>query len=148
MLFPDPEGAERGIAFYQEDTDYELPDAEAVRRWLYTCAEAEGGEVYRLEYTFCSDAYLHRLNVEHLQHDTLTDIITFPMSEVPDPIEGELFVSVERVRDNATDLGIPYEQELRRVIVHGLLHLLGYGDKTQAETATMRAKEEEWLEKY
>ena len=100
-----------------------------------------------LQYVFCDDAYLHTLNVEHLDHDTLTDIITFPYGEPPQ-VWGDVFISVDRVRENARELDVDFAEELRRVLIHGVLHLLGFGDKTEAEAQAMRGWEDEALARY
>jgi len=93
---------------------------------------------------FCSDKYLHQLNVEYLQHDTLTDIITFPYNDPP-IVHSDIFISIDRVRENAKELHVSFEQELHRVIIHGILHLCGYKDKTKEEAKLMRQKEEAML---
>ena len=134
------------IRFFNEDTDYKLPQKLAVKKWLTAQAKAEGHDVGDLNYIFASDEYVLQVNREYLQHDFYTDIITFDNREfADDPIEGDIYVSIERVADNAAQLNVPAEQEMRRVLAHGLLHLCGYGDKTDADVATMRAKEDEWL---
>jgi probable rRNA maturation factor len=143
---PDFDTTDEPIIFNVEDIDFELPDAEAVIGWINRVAEGEGKRIGAVSYIFCSDTYLIELNQEYLKHDTLTDIITFPYSK--SPIEGDIFISVDRVRDNAQDFGTPFEQELRRVIIHGVLHLCGYGDKTKAEAAKMRQKEDAALAIY
>ncbi len=104
----------------------------------------EGGHLHSLQFVFCSDAYLHRINLEYLQHDTLTDIITFPY-QAPPLVDGEIYISLERVRENAQTYGVSFEHELQRVMAHGVLHLLGYRDKTEEEQKVMRTKEEEAL---
>jgi probable rRNA maturation factor len=143
---PDFDTTDEPIIFNVEDIDFELPDAEAVIGWINRVAEGEDKRIGAVSYIFCSDTYLIELNQEYLKHDTLTDIITFPYSK--SPIEGDIFISVDRVRDNAQDFGTPFEQELRRVIIHGVLHLCGYGDKTKAEAAKMRQKEDAALAIY
>jgi probable rRNA maturation factor len=143
---PDFDTTDEPIIFNVEDIDFELPDAEAVIGWINRVAEGEDKRIGAVSYIFCSDTYLIELNQEYLKHDTLTDIITFPYAT--SPIEGDIFISVDRVRDNAQDFGTPFEQELRRVIIHGVLHLCGYGDKTKAEAAKMRQKEDAALAIY
>lgn len=133
------------IRFFNEDVPYKLPQKQATRQWLKQQAEQEGYAVGDLNYIFCSDDYVLQVNRDYLQHDYYTDIITFDQSEEQDKIEGDIFISVERVTDNAAQLGVSAEQEMRRVLAHGLLHLCGYGDKTDEEQAHMRKKEEEWL---
>lgn len=136
------------IRFFNEDVPYKLPKKQVTRQWLKQQVEREGFAVGDLNYIFCSDEHVLQVNRDYLQHDYYTDIITFDQSEEDDKIEGDIFVSVERVADNATQLGVSAEQEMRRVLAHGLLHLCGYGDKTDEEAAQMRAKEEEWLGQY
>jgi rRNA maturation RNase YbeY len=100
-----------------------------------------------LQYVFCSDPYLLQINKDFLQHDFYTDIITFELSADPlgSGVEGEIYISIDRVRENAQELGVPIQQELLRVIFHGALHLCGFKDKTSAQEKQMRAKEEEYL---
>ncbi len=133
------------IRFFNEDVPYKLPQKQAVRQWLKTQATLEGKTVGDLNYIFCSDEYLLRVNREHLEHDYYTDIITFDTAEPGGPIEGDIFISVERVADNAAQFGQDVLVEMHRVLAHGLLHLCGYGDKTPDEQARMREKENEWL---
>lgn len=133
------------IRFFSEDVPYKLSQKQATRQWLKQQAEREGYAVGDLNFIFCSDEYVLQVNRDYLQHDYYTDIITFDQSEEEGKIEGDIFVSVERVSDNARQLGVPVEQEMRRVLAHGLLHLCGYGDKTNEEETRMRAKEDEWL---
>lgn len=133
------------IRFFNEDVPYKLPQKQATRQWLKQQAEHEGYAVGDLNYIFCSDEHVLQVNRDYLQHDYYTDIITFDQSEEEGKLEGDIFISVERVADNATQLGVTAEQEMRRVLAHGLLHLCGYGDKTDEEAAQMRLKEDEWL---
>lgn len=133
------------IRFFNEDVTYKLPQKQATRLWLKRQAEEEGYSVGDLNYIFCSDEYLLQVNKDYLQHDYYTDIITFDQSDEDDKIEGDIFISVDRVTDNAKQHGVSTDQEMRRVLAHGLLHLCGYGDKTDEEVVTMRAKEDEWV---
>ena len=133
------------IRFFNEDVPYKLTRKKATRQWLKQQAEAEGYTVGDLNYIFCSDDYVLQVNRDYLQHDYYTDIITFDQSEEEDKIEGDIFISVDRVAENAQQIGVSAEQEMRRVLAHGMLHLCGYGDKTDEEAAQMRAKEEEWM---
>ncbi len=142
----DLETSDEPILFNVEDIDFELPDTEGVVAWIHRVAASEDKRIGAVSYIFCSDDYLIELNREYLKHDTLTDIITFPYSKTP--IEGDIFISIDRVRDNAKDFGVAFEQELKRVIIHGILHLCGYGDKTKAQAATMRQKEDAALAMY
>ncbi|GAB3933024.1 rRNA maturation RNase YbeY [Larkinella terrae] len=133
------------IRFFTEDIKFTLSQKIPTRQWLTRLATREGFSVGELNYIFCSDEYLLQVNREYLEHDYYTDIITFDNSEEENRLEGDIFVSIDRVRDNAQQLQIAEEQELRRVLAHGLLHLCGFGDKTDDEVALMRRKEEESL---
>jgi probable rRNA maturation factor len=144
--FSDLDPTDEPIIFNVEDIDFELPDTKGVIAWINRVVEGEGKRIGTVSYIFCSDNYLLELNREYLKHDTLTDIITFPYAKAP--IEGDVFISIDRVRDNAKDFGVAFEQELKRVIIHGVLHLCGYGDKTKAQAAVMRQKEDAALAIY
>lgn len=133
------------IRFFNEDVAYKLPQKQATRQWLKQQAEREGYAVGDLNYIFCSDEHILQVNRDYLQHDYYTDVITFDQSEEAGKIEGDIFISVERVADNAAQLSVAVEQEMRRVLAHGFLHLCGYGDKTDEEVSQMRHKEDEWL---
>jgi probable rRNA maturation factor len=132
------------ITFLTEDITFGLKEKLKHRAWLKDAAKAEGFTIGELNYIFCSDAYLLDINQKYLGHDTLTDIVTFDNSEDLKMIEGDIFISVERVRENAIkfDTG---DSELKRVMVHGLLHLAGYKDKDKAQKELMRNKENEHL---
>jgi rRNA maturation RNase YbeY len=132
------------IEFYSE-TDFELSDPESVSNWIQAVIIAEGFEAGDISYVFCDDVHLHKLNVEYLNHDTLTDIISFDYT-LGKQIHGEIFISIDRVKENATTFQASFEEELHRVIIHGILHYCGYNDKTESEKATMRFKEEEALQ--
>ena len=99
----------------------------------------------QVTYIFCSDEYLLNMNRQFLEHDFYTDIITFPLSETENEIEAEIYISIDRVKDNAVKFKSDFSEELHRVIFHGVLHLMGYKDKSRADKETMRAKENEWL---
>jgi probable rRNA maturation factor len=131
------------IIFNIEDVDFQLVKEETISNWIESMVEKEGKKLGALSYIFCSDDYLHKLNVEYLNHDTLTDVITFPYNA--NPVEGDIFISIDRVRDNAQDLKIPFETELHRVMIHGVLHLCGYMDETDEEEAIIRQKEDTCL---
>ncbi|MGA0556880.1 rRNA maturation RNase YbeY [Larkinella sp. VNQ87] len=136
------------IRFFTEDIKFTLSEKTPTRQWLTARAKAEGFSVGELNYIFCSDEYLLQVNREYLDHDYYTDIITFDNSEDENRLEGDIFISIDRVRDNARQLNVPDEQELRRVLAHGLLHLCGYGDKTDDEALVMRQKEDESLAEW
>lgn len=130
------------ILFHQEDTDFELPTADVHAQWIQRLIQAEKARLSQLNFIFCSDEALLKINIEYLNHDTYTDIITFPYANPPE-IEGDIFISIDRVKENAAHFGHSFEEELRRVMSHGVLHLCGYGDKTAEEKKQMRKKEEE-----
>ncbi|KAB7725395.1 rRNA maturation RNase YbeY [Rudanella paleaurantiibacter] len=136
------------IRFFNEDTPYKLPQKQATRQWLKQQTEAEGFRIGDLNYIFCSDEHVLQVNRDYLDHDYYTDIITFDQSEEEDLIEGDIFISVDRVSDNAAQLGVESIGEMRRVLAHGLLHLCGFGDKSPEEEQAMRAKENEWLAQF
>jgi len=131
-----------GIEFLVEDVDFELSEAEDLTSWIERIAQVHEHEIVQLTYIFCSDEYLHRVNVEYLDHDTYTDVITFDNADDADIIEGDIFISVERVRENAAQLGVTFHDELHRVMIHGVLHLLGYADKDLLSQTAMRKKED------
>ncbi len=134
------------IHFFEEDIRVPLKNKRALKSWLKEVATFEGKKIQELNYVFCSDAYLLEMNQEYLNHDTLTDIITFDQSENAKIVEGDIYISYERVVENGRKLQTE-ETEIYRVIVHGLLHLLGYKDKNNAEQQIMRSKEDEYLQK-
>jgi len=133
------------LTFHTEDIDFELENTGKIQQWILQTIEHEGGTLSFVNYIFCSDTYLHRINVEYLNHDTYTDIITFPYSD--EAIESDIFISIDRIRENAKTFNVSFERELYRVMIHGVLHLLGYGDKTEEEQQEMRAREDSWLSK-
>ncbi len=126
---------------------FNVPKETIVQQWLKNVITTEGQTLTELNFIFCTDDYLHQMNVQYLQHDTLTDVITFDNSEeeATQSIEGDIFISVERVRENAQQFGVSEQTELYRVMVHGVLHLLGYTDKTSKAQQQMRAKEDVYL---
>ncbi|GIM54646.1 rRNA maturation RNase YbeY [Capnocytophaga cynodegmi] len=128
---------------FNYETEFELPEQETVfQAWIEKIIASEEKELGELNYIFCDDNYLHQINVQYLDHDTLTDIITFDYTE-EQTISGDIFISVERVADNAKDFNVDFQAELLRVMAHGVLHLCGYKDKSDAESKQMRSKEEE-----
>ena len=136
------------VHFFSEDIDFELPEKLRRKRWLKQLAAEAGFRIKELNYVFCSDEYLYQMNVDYLNHDTYTDIITFDNSEKTKELEGDIFISVDRVRENAKSVQVEEEVELTRVLAHGLLHLMGYKDKAKEEASLMRSKEEEAIELY
>ncbi|MFM1933563.1 MAG: hypothetical protein RL360_443 [Bacteroidota bacterium] len=135
------------IHFCTEDITFSLKEKLKHKAWLNEVAKQEGKKILELTYVFCSDEYLLQINQEYLNHDTLTDIVTFDNSENPKKIEGDIFISIERVRENGNKLGTS-ETELERVMVHGLLHLLGYKDKKKEDKALMTEKEDFYIKQY
>ena len=126
------------IEFYSE-TDFNIEDTKALSHWISEIILHENHELGDLTYVFCDDAYLHKLNVQFLNHDTLTDIISFDNS-LGKQIHGEIYISVERVKENAGTYQVAFLEELHRVIIHGVLHFCGYKDKTKKQQETMSAR--------
>jgi rRNA maturation RNase YbeY len=135
-------GSGAKIQFDYFKTTFRLRRAKKISAWIDKIVRSEGARVSALTYVFCSDAYLLSINKKYLGHDTLTDIITFEYTESKGLLEGEIYISVQRVKENASNLGVDFATELNRVIIHGVLHLVGYSDKSAAEKKKMRAKEE------
>ena len=135
------------IQFCTEDITFSLQEKLKHKAWLNEVAKQEGKKILELSYVFCSDNDLLQINQEYLNHDTLTDIVTFDNSENPKKIEGDVFISIDRVRENGEKLGTS-ETELKRIMVHGLLHLLGYKDKKKEDKAVMTEKENFYIKQY
>jgi probable rRNA maturation factor len=129
---------------FNYESDFTLDNEEAVATWLSSVIVSENKTEGEINYIFCDDEYLHKINVEYLDHDTLTDIISFDYT-MGNEISGDVFVSVERVLDNSKDYNTSFDEELKRVLVHGVLHYCGYKDKSEADETLMRSKEEEKL---
>lgn len=125
---------------------FEIQEKKILKDWINTIISDEGFEIGEINYVFCDDDYLYKLNVEFLGHDTLTDIISFDY-KMGNQINGEIYISTERVSDNALRFEQLFEDELHRVMIHGILHFCGYGDKTEAEAREMRLKEDSALRK-
>jgi rRNA maturation RNase YbeY len=133
------------IEFLSEDVAFTVPDEENIKNWLAHVIASYEFKLENLTFVFCSDDYLLDINITYLNHDTLTDIITFDNSDEEQIIEGDVFISIDRVKDNATSFNIPFLEELHRVIIHGVLHLIGFDDKTESNKLEMRQKEDYWL---
>ena len=134
------------INFFYEDISFRLSQPENTQKWIAEIIRSEAYHLKELNYIFCSDPYLHKINLEYLNHDTYTDIITFDHRETEKAeIQGEIYISIDRVTENANTYNKPFKQELHRVIIHGVLHLLGYQDLSEAEKKEMRKKEEACL---
>ena len=137
--------AKPNINFFTEDLSFTLKSKTSIRQWILDTIIAEGYALEELNFIFCSDEYLLVMNKQYLDHDTYTDVITFDNAEEPKTIVGDIFISVDRVRENATDLNHLFTNELCRVMIHGTLHLLGYPDKTKAAKSIMTGKEDHYL---
>ena len=133
------------IHFFTEDVSFNLDKEDSTINWINKVLEKEGYKAENINYIFCSDAHLLELNQQYLNHDTLTDIITFDNSDEKENLEADIFISIDRVKENASVLKKEFSNELDRVIIHGLLHLLGLKDKTEAEKQEMREKEDACL---
>ncbi|ALU73782.1 MULTISPECIES: rRNA maturation RNase YbeY [Tenacibaculum] len=129
---------------FNYETDFQLKNEEKTAQWVLNCIEKEGFELGEINYVFCDDTYLHKMNVEFLQHDTLTDIISFDYT-LGKLVGGDIFISIERVKENAKEFDVLFENELHRVIIHGVLHYMKYKDKTDQEKQLMRTKENDSL---
>ena len=132
------------VSYFKEDTSFTFKEKRLTSRWLKFVAQAEAKKLGDIGIIFCSDNYILDVNIKYLQHDYYTDIITFDYCE-GDTLSGDLFISIDSVRENASFYGTEFPVELNRVIVHGLLHLIGYDDHTEEDIAVMRAKENYYL---
>ena len=129
---------------FNYETEFLLENENAISDWISSVIASENKSEGEINYIFCDDDYLHKINLEHLGHDTLTDIISFDYS-IGNELHGDIFVSVERVKDNAVDFNVSFDDELKRVLVHGVLHYCGYKDKSEGDELLMRSKEDEKL---
>ncbi|MCL4131470.1 UNVERIFIED_CONTAM: hypothetical protein GTU68_027568 [Idotea baltica] len=130
---------------FNYETDFKLNNEAQISKWISEVIKSEGCTEDTIDYVFCNDEYLHKLNVEFLNHDTLTDIISFDYS-VGKTIQGDIFISTERVTENAKDFEVNFDDELHRVMVHGVLHYCGYKDKNDIDKKEMREKENHYLQ--
>lgn len=133
------------VSFIKHKVRFQLTDAKKLSGWIDSVAKKEKYKVASLTFVFCSDSYLLNMNKDFLNHDYLTDILTFDLSEKKNVISGEIYISVDRVKENALAFKVPFKTELHRVIIHGVLHLMGYSDKGKANTLKMREKEDRCL---
>ena len=133
------------IRYFQEDIRFDLKQKMQNNRWLKMVAGSEMRRIGAVNIIFCSDNYILDVNMRYLQHDYFTDIITFDYCE-KDILSGDLFISIDSVRENALFYGVPFADELDRVMVHGLLHLIGYDDHSEEQIREMRAKEDYYLQ--
>ena len=135
------------MVIFNYETDFQLENESDFEQWIDAVIESEGKEAGEINYIFCDDAYLHQINMEYLNHDTLTDIISFDYC-IGDLISGDIFVSIERVQDNAKEYEVLFQNELLRVMAHGVLHYCGYKDKSEKEAELMRSKEQEKINMF
>lgn len=135
------------IHFFQEDISFPLKNKIKLKNWIKSTINSEGKKVGELNFIFCSDNYLLEINQQYLKHDTFTDIITFDNSEKQNIISGDIFISYERVEENAGKFSTSITDELHRIIIHGTLHLIGFKDKSKADKELMTMKEDEHLTK-
>lgn len=133
------------ISFSYEEVDFRMENTNNLSQWIKSVIEIEGYRLKQITYIFCSDDYLLGVNKEYLDHDFFTDIITFDQSDDRKLIEADIFISVDRVRENAATNNEQFDHELRRVMIHGVLHLMGYNDKTSEQERQMRKKEDTCL---
>lgn len=132
---------------YNYETDFTVPNEAVYTSWIESVIVSEGKELGELSYIFCNDEYLLDINQQYLNHDTLTDIISFDYTE-GNVVSGDIFISVDRVQDNADDFNVTFEDELKRVMIHGVLHYCGYKDKSESDEALMRSKEDEKIKMF
>lgn len=132
---------------FNYETDFTLSNESLYEEWISRIIESEGFDEGEINYIFCDDEYLHKINVDYLDHDTLTDIISFDYTE-GNLLQGDIFVSVERVRENANDFNVAFEDEIKRVLSHGILHYCGYKDKSPEDELLMRSKEDEKIQMF
>lgn len=132
---------------FNYETEFELTNETEISNWLTKAIQSENKKEGDINYIFCDDEYLVEINQQYLDHDTLTDIISFDYS-VGNELHGDIFISIERVRENALDFKVSLEEELKRVMVHGVLHYCGYKDKSEADEVEMRNKEDEKIKLF
>lgn len=135
------------IHFFSEEIPFKLKQSRKLKDWIKYAVEKEKFSLKSINYIFCSDASLLERNIQYLNHNALTDIITFDLSEEENAIEGEIYISIDRVRENAAKFSKSFEDELHRVLIHGVLHLVGYRDKKAEQKTEMRRKEDYYLKR-
>jgi len=131
---------------FNYDIEFRIQDEATVSKWVSNLIEEENYKEGEINYIFCSDDYLHKINVDFLNHDTLTDVISFDYS-VGKELHGDIYISIDRVKDNAKDFNVQFKDELARVMAHGVLHYCGYKDKSEEDVKIMRSKEDYYLSK-
>lgn len=133
------------IHFFSEGIEFKFPKPSFAKKWLRSVIIQEKKQLANLNFIFCNDAYLHTINLNYLSHNSFTDIITFDMGTDDNSINGEIYISVDRVNDNSKKYTVVFQEELHRVLVHGVLHLCGYKDKTAQQKLEMRERESTYL---
>jgi probable rRNA maturation factor len=136
------------INFFSEEIKFLLKDKIRLREWIYEVVKKEKKDIEFINYIFCSDAYLLKLNKTYLQHNYFTDVITFSYDEGEKQLKGDIYISIERVKENAKDYSRTFYNELHRVMIHGVLHLIGYEDNTDKERELIRKKEDKYLSMF
>ena len=136
------------INFRSGDRSFTFLNKTFLKKFIESLIKKEKQHLLEINYVFCSDKFLLQMNRDFLNHDYYTDIITFGLSEKNQPIEAEIYISLDRVKENAATLGVKYKEEILRVIFHGALHLCGFKDKTKSEILVMRTKEEQYLQQF
>lgn len=136
------------IRFYNENYKYKVKSIRKIRQWLISCAAKEGKSIQELNFIFCDDNYLLNINIQYLKHNYLTDIITFDYSENKSTLSGDAYISLDRAKENAILYKQTLPKEVRRLLIHGLLHLIGYSDKNEKAKKLMRELEDRYLEKF
>jgi probable rRNA maturation factor len=136
------------VRFFQEETDFTPDQKNNLKKWIKNVIERENASPGEINYIFCSDEYLLQVNKHYLGHDYYTDIITFDQSDGGNTVQGDIYISIERVKENAKNTFAPFEEELRRVMIHGILHLLGFADHSDEDKKKMREKEDACLSLY
>ena len=135
----------KNILFFTEDISFTLKEKTKIRDWIKKAIEDHQKKLKSINYIFTTDNYLSNINEDYLQHNTLTDIITFNLSTAPNLIESDIYISIDRIIENSKCYSLPFTEELHRVMIHGILHLLGFNDKKEPEKKEMRKKENHYL---
>ncbi|SDS37826.1 rRNA maturation RNase YbeY [Gramella sp. MAR_2010_147] len=138
---------EKGEINFFSENGFVLENEQDYRKWIEAVIISENKFTGDISFIFCDDEYLHKINLEYLSHDTYTDIISFD-NTLGNTIQGDIFISTERVRENAKNFNVEFTEELKRVLIHGILHFCGFKDKTERESELMRRKEEEKIELF
>ena len=133
------------INFFSEKIRFKLSNPKKSTSWIKSAIKKEGAKLNSINYIFCSDEHLRGINIQYLNHKTYTDIVTFNFNPSENEIEGEIYISIDRVKENAIKFKADFNVELHRVMIHGVLHLLGFNDKSKTEKSTMREKEDSYL---